>query len=271
MNALRSSLLLILLGLLFLPASAQTITEDIRPFWKKETGNALSIVLPGQPKNVEAVMEKTFLAGTGNKGKSKSGVRMYEGVRYGEISNQMMDYYFKVDKARKGEKNSSRVTLFLSTGNYNFIDSDSYPDELINATEVLENLVYDVRMYEMDLAIEEQQKSLEKAIKEHDRLMQDSIDLQVQLAETLQAIEENKLARTAQRQTIAQEEVRLQEFREELTDTMEASEDAAVARRQARMSTPVPTTTTTEIIIDDNQAGRNDTKKKKKNDKEDID
>lgn len=211
-------------------------------------------------------MEKTFLAGSGNKGKAKSGVRMYEGVRYGEISNQMMDYYFKVDKANKKDKNTSRVTLFLSTGNYNFIDSDSYPDEIASAAEVLENLTFDVRMYEMDLAIEEQQKSLEKAIKEHDRMLKDSISLQTQLAETLQAIEDNKIARASQRETIVQEEIRLNEFRDELTVTMEASEDAAVARRQARMGTPAPTTTTTEIIIDDNQAGD---KKKKKDKNED--
>ncbi|MEM7656239.1 MAG: hypothetical protein AAF399_08945, partial [Bacteroidota bacterium] len=264
MKSLKTTLLLLLMGLMAVSISAQdaSVSEDVRPFWKKENGNALSMILEGQPKNVEAVMQKTFLAGTGNKGKTKSGVRLYEGVRYGEISNQMMDYYFKVEKASKSDKNSSRVTLFLSTGNYNFVDSDSYPDEITNATEVLQNLPYDVRLYEMDLAIEDQQKTLEKAIKSHDKMVKDSINLENTLAETLQAIEDNKHARANQRETIAQEEVRLQEFRERLDETMQESENAAVARRQARMGLPAApaTTTETEIIIDDNQREQEDKK-----------
>jgi hypothetical protein len=135
---------------------------------------------------------------------------------------------------------------------------------MANAAEVLYKLIYEARLFEMDLAIEDQQKTLEKAIKEHDKLLKDSIDLEVQLAETLQAIEDNKHARASQREVIAEEEIRLVEFKELKVETDGESQDAAVARRQARFGTPlIPTTTktTTEIIIGEEEE---DPKKKNK-------
>ena len=44
------------------------------------------------------------------------------------------------------------------------MDGDRYPDELASAEKVLEELPRDVRMYELQLAIEEQEKVLERKL-----------------------------------------------------------------------------------------------------------
>ena len=59
--------------------SAQDVKETSRKFMKKSTANALTVVIQGQPKNVEAVLNETFKNRTGIKGKTTKGVTAYEG------------------------------------------------------------------------------------------------------------------------------------------------------------------------------------------------
>lgn len=192
---------------------AQQATEGARTFARKSTANGVSITIMGQSKNVATVLEEKLQKATGSKSKNYKGLRVFEGVRVLSISNSTLDLYYEVEKA---DNNNSRVTIFLSSGNENFLDSRDYPDEIYATEDMLAGLELEVNIYEMKLAIEEQGKVIEKAIKEQEKLVKDSVDLEVQLAETLQAIEENKVSRANQLQKIAEEEVRLGEFKEEL-------------------------------------------------------
>lgn len=196
--------------------TAQEVSEGTRPFMKKETANSLSIVLLGQPKNVEAVFDEKIRAATNDRGRTRSGLRAFEGVRYPALSGSQIDIYYRVEKASRQDDSHSRVTLFLAAGNNNFMNSLKYPREIGAATEILEGLELEVMIYEMGLLIEEQKKVIDKEVKTQERLVRDSVDLQTQLAETLQAIEDNKVARATQIEKIKQEEARLGEFEDRL-------------------------------------------------------
>ncbi len=208
--------LFLIAGACLYSLSAQTASEGARTFTKKSSANGVSVVLMGQPKNVDQVLQDQFKRATGSKGKNYKGMKVFEGVRYNAISNSTLDIYYQVEKASKNDDTNSRVTVFLSSGNENFLDSRDYPDEIYATEELLDGLELDVNIYEMKLAIDEQQKVIDKAIKTQEKLVQDSIDLEISLAETLQAIEENKVNRANQLQSIAEEELRIDEFRHEL-------------------------------------------------------
>ena len=175
--------------------SGQEITEGSRSFLKKESANALSIVVQGLPKNVETVMEKKLQAATGQKSKNMKGHRLYESARLADRSIASMDMYFRVERASKSDKNHSRVNLFISSGNNNFINSETNPGEMEAAKEVLRSLQLDVEIYELELAIGGQNKVIDKANKEHLKMEVDSVKLETKLAETIQAIEANKIDR----------------------------------------------------------------------------
>ncbi len=217
----------ILLSLIFLSAvafvQAQEVSEAARPFLKKEQANSLSIVLQGQPKNVKAVLEKKMREKAGQLTKGRAGLRLVEGARYDEISATALDMYYRVEKASKRDNTHSRVTLFLSTGNGNFVSSEEFPDEIAAATNMLENLELEVKVYEMKLLIKEQEKLITKEEKNFNRMVQDSISLQQQLAEVKNNIVENHEDRIDQTQKVENEKVRLEEFKEQLME-LEAME-----------------------------------------------
>ncbi|MEL6252707.1 MAG: ribosomal protein L7/L12 [Bacteroidota bacterium] len=195
------------------------VSEGVQAFAKKESGNALTITLEGQPKNVAEVLNRKFKAETNSKGKAMrglktlgGGMKTFTGVRYSAISSATMDYTYRVEKA-KGTKDHSVVHIWMSTGNNNFIDSGSYPDEIDYAVEMMEGLQHEVSVYEFELMIDEQEKVASNAVKTHDKLVKDSIKLEDQLAKLLDQIEQNKADRAAQLITISQEEQKLADFR----------------------------------------------------------
>jgi 2-phosphoglycerate kinase len=210
------SALIFMASVFSMQLSAQVANEGARTFAKKSTANGISVVVMGQPKNVEAVLEEKLQKATASKSKNYKGLRVFEGVRAQNISPSTLDIYYEVEKAGKDDDNNSRVTIFLSSGNENFLDSRDYPDEVNATAEMLEGLEHEVNIYEMKLAIGEQEKVIDKAVKDQEKLVKDSVDLEVKLAETYKAIEENKVNRANQLQKIAEEEARLSEFKQEL-------------------------------------------------------
>lgn len=204
---------------------AQQVHETSRKFMRKSSGNALSIVIQGQAKNVAALLNDTFKRETGTKGRNIKGVTAFEGVVFRPISPDRLDYYFEVEKASKNDDIHSKVILFISTGNYNFVSSADHPDIIEAARQWLEGLEMEVVKYEFDLAIAEQEKLIQKAQKEYDKMVQDSVKLEAKLAETLQAIEENKVGRANQLVKIEEEQKRLEEFRQELARLKGKNED----------------------------------------------
>ncbi len=203
MKKVKNLLLIPALLLCFtLKVSAQRASEAPEAYVKGESANAITIVLTGQPKNVEAVVDNKIQAGTGKKSKPLKGNRAFEGVQYPALSSATLDIYFRVEPAAKGTDNSSKVIVFLSAGQSNFLSSREYPQEITRMYTFLEELPLEVRKYELQLAIDEQQKQVDRDIKDHEKMVRDSVALQKTLAETVKAIDDNKAARDGQLQKI---------------------------------------------------------------------
>ncbi len=167
-----------------LSAFAQDAIEATVVMYKKVPPvNAIQLTLPGNYKNVSAVLEENFKAATKSKGKGDKDLTVFSGVVFPEISGQTMDYYYRVDKAAKGDDLNSTITLFMSLGNNNFVKSDKYPQEVANAKAMLDKMKRATKIYELDItlkdqikvvkeneeklvALADQQKSLEKKIQE---------------------------------------------------------------------------------------------------------
>jgi predicted DNA-binding ribbon-helix-helix protein len=191
------------------PVQAQNVVEGKREFSRKTTGNALSVVVEGDLKNVSDVVEEILANASGARAKGFGSTRTFSNARVAQISNSTMDISYRVEKASKSDPPQTRVTLFLSAGNDNFMDSNTHPDEIANATEMLENLQLEVSKYELGLAIEAQNKVIEKAIKDHEKMVSDSVELEQKLAETIEAIENNKVSRANQLVKIEEEKQNL--------------------------------------------------------------
>lgn len=234
-----SLLLFLALCLSFTQTSAQEVTEGQREFMKKSTANGLTIVVEGELKNVDHVMNELVNRGTGVRGKNAKGFRLHPNARFAEISNATMDVYYNVERASKTTPPQTRVTVFLSSGNDNFMDSGTHPDEIANATSFLENLQYEITKYELALSVEAQEKLIEKEIKNHDKMVGDSISLQQKLAETVESIENNKVARANQLVKIEEERQRLINIQQTLARIeqhgLEALEDESVESMEKEM------------------------------------
>lgn len=223
----------------FAQTSAQEVTEGQREFMKKSTANGLTIVVEGESKNVQHVMDELVNRGTGVRGKNTKGFRLHSNARFAEISNATMDVYYDVERASKTTPPQTRVTVFLSSGNDNFMDSSTHPDEIANATSFLENLQFEVTKYELALSIDAQEKLIEKEIKNHDKMVGDSISLQQKLAETIESIENNKVARANQLVKIEEERQRLINIQQTLARIeqhgLDALEDDSIETMEKEM------------------------------------
>lgn len=251
------------------------VSEGLQAFAKKESGNALTIMLEGQAKNVAEVMNRKLKVETNSKGKTMRGIKSLSGgmktfsaARYGSISSSTMDYTYRVEKA-KGTKDHSVVHFWISSGNNNFIDSGSYPDEIDAATEMLEGLQHEVAVYEFELMIEEQEKVASNAVKTHDKLVKDSIKLEGQLAKILQNIEQNKADRANQLQTIANEEQKLADFRLEFDELVNGPSMEMDIEEVARQESPEEIEEAVEELME--EKATKPKKKKEGNEDEDSD
>ncbi|MDX1909665.1 MAG: hypothetical protein SF053_21685 [Bacteroidia bacterium] len=220
--------------------SAQLVSEASREFIKKEFGNSLSIVVAGQPKNVSAVLDEKFKLATSVKPKPNAGLTTVAAARYNDISGNTLDYHYRVEKANKSDENQARVTLFISSGGSNFLDSGKYPEEIANARDMLEGLESEVRIYEMELQLTAQGKVVEKNIKEHEALVRDSVKLEVELAETLKAIEANKTARANKLVQISEEKTRQEAYTAQLAEYKTQDIAAKEQRKLARTARMAP-------------------------------
>ncbi|MEM6805791.1 MAG: ribosomal protein L7/L12 [Bacteroidota bacterium] len=250
------------------------VSEGLQAFAKKESGNALTIMVEGQAKNVAEVMNRKLKAETNSKGKAMRGIKSLSGgmktftaARFGSISSSSMDYTYRVEKA-KGTKDHSVVHFWISSGNNNFVDSGSYPDEIDAATAMLEGLQHEVAVYEFELMIEEQEKVASNAVKTYDKMVKDSIKLQDQLTKIQNQIEQNKTDRATQLIAIADEEQKLADFRVEFVELKNGPSMVMDIEEVARQESPEEIEEAVEEIMEEKETRAK--KKEKEGNEEDM-
>ncbi len=195
---------------------AQDVFEGVQSFMRNEEGNALSVDLMGQKKNIEDVLEKKFKMKTGMKSRSRKGVKAFEMARMLDISSRQLDYYYTVEN-KKGINNTYTVRLFIKDGN-KFLNTETYPEEVDAAREILENLQYETTVYEFELAINEQHEILNEVIENHRKMVEDSIKLDAKMDDLLKDMENSRNELQEQIVKIEQERLRLEAFKEEMDE-----------------------------------------------------
>ncbi|MBX7240194.1 MAG: hypothetical protein K1X92_00500 [Bacteroidia bacterium] len=190
----------------FLGVFAQDAIEAAVEMRKKEPPvNAIQLTLPGNYKNVSAVLDEKFKAATKSKGKNDKDLTVFSGVVFPEISGQTMDYFYRVDRAAKGDDLNSTITLFMSLGNNNFVKSDKYPQEVANAKNLLDKMKRATKIYELDIALKDQLK----VVKDNEEKLVSLGDQQKALEKKIQEINDeiakNKKAQGEQEKAIQAE------------------------------------------------------------------
>lgn len=148
----------------------------------KATANGLTMDIAGESEMITEMMTKRLEEATGEKVKSfKKGIMGMEGVMLESISANTYDYYFRVDEIKNKDPERSKITLFVSVGNHNFINSDKYPNEVAASKVWLQKLLSWKRLKEIAIAEAAQQIKLEEAEKQ-----------QAVITETATKLNENK-------------------------------------------------------------------------------
>lgn len=206
-----------LLACVLLPTFAMAQKAEFSPqvFAAKISQPAISLVMEGQPKNVEEVLKGKIEKASGVKAKSyKGGIDVFAQAKVAEISaTTVFDIYFRVEKPSKDDNTHAKVTMFLSLGNEaNFVTQDKYAAEIANASAMLEKMVNEVRIYELQLAVEAQGKVIGTELNRQLDLEKSMASLEKKREEILREIETNRAAQEAQKGTIAAAQQKLAEL-----------------------------------------------------------
>ncbi|MFK7971612.1 MAG: hypothetical protein AB8F95_14700 [Bacteroidia bacterium] len=214
---MRHTALLFIFLIVSLAAFAQGAARTTRTTFQKIANvDAVSITIEGQPKNIEQVMENRLANATGVKRKKVKGYVAFLGARLRDVSDRVLDIYFTVEKAGSKANPSGEIIMIMALGNETFLSPDRYPQEFEQALNLLDAMPLEVRIYELELAIAQQEKDLGKAYKDYEKMGNDSVKLEQTLIETQAAIEQNIQDRGDQRVVLSEEEAKLAEFREML-------------------------------------------------------
>lgn len=187
------------------PTTAETartalpsVEEKTMVFAKKlkPSGNGLSIVVSANAEELEAVLEKKFEVATGQKVKSTKGLSTVESAVFEPISPRTLDYYYRVEPVGKAAENVSRVSLFVSAGYYNFLDSETYPKEVAAARTFLQGLDKNTKIFHLQQKVDAQQELVNKQLKEEadlhkesEKVHKDQIDAQAGIKKLEKEIE----------------------------------------------------------------------------------
>lgn len=202
--------------MLLIPLFGQDVAESNYTYMKKETAPGFSVTILGQPDNVEDVVEEMIEAQTRAKGKSKKGMLYFEKAQLSPISSEKVSYYFTMDHPSRKDKDHTRIHMFMRDKGGKFLTSVTAPQTAKNAKDWLADLEVSVKIYEMKLVLDDQTKVLEKAMRQQNNLISDSVQLQRELVDLQETISENANDIQAQKAEVAKEALRLDDFRAKL-------------------------------------------------------
>ncbi len=169
------------------------------------TAPGLSMVYDASLEDVQsAFQERLRPITTKSPKKIKGSLVAYNALVIPEISNQTLDYYLNIESV--GRNNSqTRLTLFLSLGNDNFMDARTYPGETANATRYLVTLQQDINRKKLEKALVEAQAALaaqEQALKDLEKntqsLAAEKKSIEESLKKNLEATQQAESTRATQ-------------------------------------------------------------------------
>lgn len=177
-----------IIALVALFANAQahlTITE-----FQKIMQPGIETTFPFVEKTVEKAIDEKMQK-MGYKGKETKGFIVYRGVKTAELGPDMYDLYFKTDRKSRKEKETSIVTMLISSGLDKFIGDSTSTIVVERGKKFLDGLAPNIVAYDLELQITDQEDALKKAEKKMKNLTEDGEDLVKKKAKLENEIEEN--------------------------------------------------------------------------------
>ncbi len=175
-------------------AQARVTTAE----FQKTTQPAVEIDMPYSDNVVLKAIEERMQK-LGYKGKESKGYTLYSGVRLQEFGNETYDLYIRAKSKGKKDRNSSTVTLLVSSGYEKFLGDSEYDRVVSDAKEYLANQLPAVGAYDLELQIGEQSSATKKAEQKLEKLVNESNDLVKKKEKIERDIEENKKRQDEQR------------------------------------------------------------------------
>lgn len=109
---------------------------------------------------------------------SRKNVLSSEGVQYDILTPQTIDLYFQVEQSGKKKDKASTVNLFISKGKDNFTGSSQDPELAQHAILYLNNLKQDITVYNLQVQLKQQQKTVDREVKNYNNLLRDAKKLE---------------------------------------------------------------------------------------------
>jgi hypothetical protein len=202
----RTIITLSLILVLSITSYAQKVVEGQYEFIKRisDKANGISLVLNGSEEAIDAILHKKFKAEGNAKVKNlRNGIMSAEAAQIPSISPSTFDYYYRLEPTGKKNEIKTRLTFFVSAGNYNFLSSKKFPSEMKATSQWLAQVAREVMLFQQELFIQQQENNVKKAEKYLSDLMSESKKLESMLAEIKAKLDENK-----QNQAITQEQLK---------------------------------------------------------------
>ena len=206
----------IILLLAYTTLQGQEIKEGTFVFAKKITpsANGLSMVVEGEAEMVSDWFETEWKGLTNKKPKNvKQDVMGMESMQVARFSNATLDYYYRIEPLGKEMPGFTRINLFLSAGNYNFLSSEKYPAEMEAAKNWLGELPAHLEVFRNKRAVEEQEAMIVKAEKELKSLQHEAQKLEKEQLALDRKKEANELLQQNQTSILEKEKVKLQSMK----------------------------------------------------------
>lgn len=173
---------------------AQKVEEGNFPFVQKIKPMAygMRLEVDAPPKTVATVLAQRFEDATKKKcNRLKKEIMEVKAATFPRLSTAILDYYYKVEPQGK---TGAVVTLFLSAGNYNFLDKEHYVNEIAAAKSWLSELPEEVEIFERAKALKTQMAIIKKLEKEEKKAKKKEEKLAKLKTNTIDALENMKIA-----------------------------------------------------------------------------
>lgn len=201
-----------LLTFLVFPASFAQSYEAKAEVQRKNHVAAV-IELPYPPDEVEDAI-KDYMAKKGFKANASKGVQTFKSVKLHQMNTQNQDIHFKVERKSRKEKESSLVHLIVSKEGESL--SQRLPDDrasIEDAKAFLNDMVPHFEAYDLEVQIVSQDKTVVKAEKKMNDLLEDQQDLEKKIKSLQEKLEQNKKEQALQKVEVANQKSILEGMR----------------------------------------------------------
>jgi hypothetical protein len=201
-------------------AFAQSSATTVK--YNKTTKPALMLLLPYTEEITEgAIVQKLKEIGYNPETKGAlfwkkntiDGYYVFKSVSLRDLSNQVVDLYFKVDQKSRKEKNQSYIYMMVSKGDEQFISSETEPLIYSASSNFLNRFVEQGAAYKMDVDIQNQDETVQAAQKKYNKLHDDEISLMKKIKDLEEDLRVNRQQQENQVKLIEVEKKKLEELR----------------------------------------------------------